>query len=1291
MTSSFGATNVVVAVRTRPLTPQEEEKGEDKLTLTMDQSQKTTTLIEPGTGNKKKFRFDYNYWSVGDPNAPGYASQEKIFNDLAEAQLKHALGGYNACIFAYGQTSSGKTYTMMGPPHHTDHSKFNSQTGLIPRMCDSLFQHISSADTANTNYRVEMSFYEIYNEKVYCLLDPSTNGTLRPREDPKAGPYVENLQAIQVTHYQHIAELLKIGNKTRHTSKTKMNDRSSRSHAVFCLTITKSEWVKDSGDAMEFISRVNLVDLAGSERTAKAGTEGDTLKEGININKSLTSLGMVIKKLADLNDPTVQTDGSYVPYRDSTLTWLLKDNLGGNSRTVMLATLSPCKYNYDETHTTLRYAERVKLIKNVPSVNRRGSNRKIIRDLRREVRQLHEQLYSMKAPLGGLPSDITHRSTPVGLWATTPFMQTTAKYGEPFLWFIRQGFTLVSGVRSYAALQGEEEKSVGSGSVTPRKVGRKSSGGLRRPSYLQPTLASAFKDNETSAQLKGTELLGKDLAHTVMNQGQDDGKPRRMRSVDMGGRRSSRKRSSSGGVGKRNSVAKALETANAKINVEIQNVKVVDDSEGEDDDGNNTPVIPTLDIPLVKNRHSSILGVGFGVGSSVPTTPRDEEVADTLESLFEDPSGAWPPTRDLLSAQSPPNVIKLANLAPTPNDSPYAVFRYLPNGKILLLPLGQVSLNSTPLTPNTPIPLPPKCELRFGAHPPFIYVNPSFVASFQEGGAEGAFADNDLLEEASMELLKDKAYENMMFGINGPTPAEAMLQKRLRELESENSLLMSERGNTDNSPLSSPNHGNGLPTITLTPSGAWVVTGTLPPDAPPLTLANATSLLQQLSSRSMTGTTSSMGLGKQESNLSTAIPDESVDELKVITATEYHTLKRDVVVERARAETAKRDLILTHEREKLEIAKELEMTKQRLAALEFQNARHTEKANETATLESEKDQLRSQIDDLNRSIIDNELNRRDLELCLRKLEAAKEEERRLYESKLDSEEYRAQQKQIESEVNDKYRQLDILKAQIGDKKHAAKQLQDSYQERLTDLEREAWEKHRAIKELQVEEQDGMSRVQQLRQEEERLADKLNKHRRAKEEVMYAKELNAIEMYDFIGGLRLDDAMFRNKKIQLSRQSRTPICLRFTPTGLLVFNADALKTGAVRQARGPNRTLSPAGRAITCGTVLGAAEPLREINYDKIQKVKLIDGCVIQITAAGQTTDLGILCDNKLKRNAIQKIIMLKTRGVILALPQSYTTQHDAAEVSEEEMNSPLSGNLSPSGIPPISLNSAIRR
>ncbi len=262
--------------------------------------------------------------------------------------------------------------------------------GLIPRLCDAIFERIALNEDTNTCFKIEVSYMEIYNEKVHDLLDPKgTKQNLKVREHNILGPYVDGLSTLAVSSFEEIDNLMAEGNKSRTVAATNMNSESSRSHAVFTITLTCSVTDTSVGVTGEKVSKMSLVDLAGSERAVKTGAVGDRLKEGSNINKSLTTLGLVISKLAD--QALGKTKEQFVPYRDSVLTWLLKDNLGGNSKTVMVATISPAADNYEETLSTLRYADRAKRIVNHAIINEDPNNR-IIRELREEVEQLREQL-----------------------------------------------------------------------------------------------------------------------------------------------------------------------------------------------------------------------------------------------------------------------------------------------------------------------------------------------------------------------------------------------------------------------------------------------------------------------------------------------------------------------------------------------------------------------------------------------------------------------------------------------------------------------------------------------------------------------------------------------------------------------------------------------------------------------------------------------------------------------------------------------------------------------------------
>jgi kinesin family protein 13 len=331
--------------------------------------------------NSKQFAFDHCFWSFNESDEH-FASQEQVYQDLGLPVLESSFQGYNACIFAYGQTGSGKSYTMLGSA---------SNKGLIPRLCDGIFERIHACKNEKTTFKVEVSYMEIYNERVHDLLDPKgIKSNLRVREHNILGPYVDGLSKLAVSSFEQIDNLMSEGNKSRTVAATNMNSESSRSHAVFTITLTCSTYDDEAGVTGEKVSKMSLVDLAGSERAVKTGAVGDRLKEGSNINKSLTTLGLVISKLAD-SASGKNVKEQFVPYRDSVLTWLLKDNLGGNSKTVMVATVSPAADNFEESLSTLRYADRAKRIVNHAIVNE-DPNARMIRELKEEVEVLREQL-----------------------------------------------------------------------------------------------------------------------------------------------------------------------------------------------------------------------------------------------------------------------------------------------------------------------------------------------------------------------------------------------------------------------------------------------------------------------------------------------------------------------------------------------------------------------------------------------------------------------------------------------------------------------------------------------------------------------------------------------------------------------------------------------------------------------------------------------------------------------------------------------------------------------------------
>ncbi|XP_032156241.1 kinesin-like protein KIF1B isoform X15 [Sapajus apella] len=379
--------SVKVAVRVRPFNSRETSK-ESKCIIQMQGN--STSIINPKNPKEapKSFSFDYSYWSHTSPEDPCFASQNRVYNDIGKEMLLHAFEGYNVCIFAYGQTGAGKSYTMMGKQEE-------SQAGIIPQLCEELFEKINDNCNEEMSYSVEVSYMEIYCERVRDLLNPKNKGNLRVREHPLLGPYVEDLSKLAVTSYTDIADLMDAGNKARTVAATNMNETSSRSHAVFTIVFTQKKHDNETNLSTEKVSKISLVDLAGSERADSTGAKGTRLKEGANINKSLTTLGKVISALAEVDNCTSKSKKKkktdFIPYRDSVLTWLLRENLGGNSRTAMVAALSPADINYDETLSTLRYADRAKQIKCNAVINE-DPNAKLVRELKEEVTRLKDLL-----------------------------------------------------------------------------------------------------------------------------------------------------------------------------------------------------------------------------------------------------------------------------------------------------------------------------------------------------------------------------------------------------------------------------------------------------------------------------------------------------------------------------------------------------------------------------------------------------------------------------------------------------------------------------------------------------------------------------------------------------------------------------------------------------------------------------------------------------------------------------------------------------------------------------------
>ncbi|CAD5221400.1 unnamed protein product [Bursaphelenchus xylophilus] len=361
-----GSDNVRVVVRCRPLSEQE-VRGGHQATVKVDKIAKTIS-VESQNDFTKTFTFD----QVFDWNS----DQITIYNSVARPIVENVLKGYNGTIFAYGQTGTGKTYTMSGEDGNPE------ERGIIPNSFAHIFDHISKCNHDKT-FLVRVSYLEIYNEEIRDLLAKNQDHHgLEVKERPDIGVFVKNLSNVTVSSADHMFKIMQFGNLNRHIGATNMNQQSSRSHALFTVTIECSQNLNGHQHLTQ--GKLHLVDLAGSERQSKTGASGDRLKEASKINLSLSTLGNVISALVDAKS-------THIPYRNSKLTRLLQDSLGGNSKTVMIANIGPATYNYDETISTLRYANRAKNIKNVARINEDPKDA-MLRKFQQEIEQLRKQL-----------------------------------------------------------------------------------------------------------------------------------------------------------------------------------------------------------------------------------------------------------------------------------------------------------------------------------------------------------------------------------------------------------------------------------------------------------------------------------------------------------------------------------------------------------------------------------------------------------------------------------------------------------------------------------------------------------------------------------------------------------------------------------------------------------------------------------------------------------------------------------------------------------------------------------
>ncbi|GJM95301.1 hypothetical protein PR202_ga12018 [Eleusine coracana subsp. coracana] len=370
--------NVQVVIRVRPLNNNEKNTQSYNRCLKQESAQSITWIGYPET----RFTFDHVACETVD--------QETLFRVAGLPMVENCIAGYNSCVFAYGQTGSGKTYTMLGEISDLE-ARPSLHRGMTPRIFEFLFARIRAEEESrrdeNLKYSCKCSFLEIYNEQITDLLEPSSSN-LPLREDTRNGVYVDNLTESEVGCVSDIINLLTRGSANRRVAATKMNRESSRSHSVFTCII-QSRWEKDSTSNLRF-ARLNLVDLAGSERQRTSGAEGERLKEAVNINKSLSTLGLVIMSLVDLANGKQR----HVPYRDSRLTFLLQDSLGGNSKTMIIANVSPSVCSTNETLSTLKFAQRARLIQNNAVVNEDASGDVLA--LQHQIRLLKGELAVLK-------------------------------------------------------------------------------------------------------------------------------------------------------------------------------------------------------------------------------------------------------------------------------------------------------------------------------------------------------------------------------------------------------------------------------------------------------------------------------------------------------------------------------------------------------------------------------------------------------------------------------------------------------------------------------------------------------------------------------------------------------------------------------------------------------------------------------------------------------------------------------------------------------------------------------
>uniref|UniRef100_A0A1D1XJA0 Kinesin-related protein n=2 Tax=Anthurium amnicola TaxID=1678845 RepID=A0A1D1XJA0_9ARAE len=381
--------NVQVLLRCRPLS-EDEVRLNTPVVISCHEHRREVSAIQ-NIANKqidRTFTFDRVF---------GPTSQQKDLFDLAVSPIvNEVLEGYNCTIFAYGQTGTGKTYTMEGGGRKTKNGEFPSDAGVIPRAVRQIFDIL---EAQNAEYSMKVTFLELYNEEITDLLAPDeskfiddkTKKPIALMEDGKGGVFVRGLEEEIVTSASEIYKILDKGSAKRRTAETLLNKQSSRSHSIFSITIHIKECTPE-GEEMIKCGKLNLVDLAGSENISRSGAREGRAREAGEINKSLLTLGRVINALVE--------HSGHIPYRDSKLTRLLRDSLGGKTKTCIIATISPSIHCLEETLSTLDYAHRAKNIKNRPEVNQKMMKSAMIKDLYSEIDRLRQEVYAAREKNG---------------------------------------------------------------------------------------------------------------------------------------------------------------------------------------------------------------------------------------------------------------------------------------------------------------------------------------------------------------------------------------------------------------------------------------------------------------------------------------------------------------------------------------------------------------------------------------------------------------------------------------------------------------------------------------------------------------------------------------------------------------------------------------------------------------------------------------------------------------------------------------------------------------------------